>query len=282
VWRIAVALIACLLCIGRAGAENLSSSAFTAAFAAAAATAMPEAKVQVVGDLHLQTRGADGKSTDTDLHNAYKVYLDEPGRLDVIIRRYVGLLADTVHMAGVSPPVDRSQIVPMLKPNIWATTLQEQRKSAPATLPLTEPYNSELIIAYAEDRPSSIRYLMMRDDVGDRAQLRMLALANLHRLLPKIEMRAGADGIFLISAGGQYEASLLLADEIWSSGQIKVDGDIVAAVPAKDALFVTGSHNTAGLARLGKIAAELARAPYALTPVLFVYRDNKFVVFDGK
>jgi uncharacterized protein YtpQ (UPF0354 family) len=126
-----------------------------------------------------------------------------------------------------------------------------------------------------------LRYLMTTDDVGDRAQLRDLALGNLNRMLPKIEMRQGADHIFLIEAGGNYEASLLLADGIWSSGQIAVDGDIVAAVPDRSALLVTGSRNRDGVARLRKMAAELAIGPYALTPSLFVYRDGKFVKFDS-
>lgn len=97
-----------------------------------------------------------------------------------------------------------------------------------------------------------------------------------------MEMRGAADGLWLISAGGNYEASLLLADGIWSSGQIKVDGDIIAAVPGKDALIVTGSRNATGVARLRQIAIDLARGPYALTAALFVYRDGKFVEFDGK
>jgi uncharacterized protein YtpQ (UPF0354 family) len=146
---------------------------------------------------------------------------------------------------------------------------------------LTEPFSGELAIVYAEDRRQSLRYLTTRDDVGDRAKLRNLALGNLHRMLPKIEMRQGADHIFLIEAGGDYEASLLLADDIWSSGQIKVEGDIVVAVPGRSALFVTGSHNRSGIARLRAMAAELAALPYALTPALFVYRDGKFVKFEG-
>ena len=36
-----------------------------------------------------------------------------------------------------------------------------------------------------------------------------------------------------------------------------------------------------GVARLRKMAAELAIGPYALTPSLFVYRDGKFVKFDS-
>jgi uncharacterized protein YtpQ (UPF0354 family) len=52
----------------------------------------------------------------------------------------------------------------------------------------------------------------------------------------------------MITAGGDYEASLLLFDDIWSGGQIKVEGDIVVAVPAKNVLLITGSQNRKGLA----------------------------------
>ena len=156
-----------------------------------------------------------------------------------------------------------------------------ESKKAQAPEPLSEPFTGDLTIVYAEDRQNSMRFLTTRDDVGDRAKLHDLALVNLGRLLPKIEMRPGADGLWLISAGGDYEASLLLAGGIWSSGQIKVDGDIVVAVPAKDALIVTGSRNSAGVARLRKLAAELAAGPYGLTSTLQVYRNGKFVTFDA-
>jgi len=125
-----------------------------------------------------------------------------------------------------------------------------------------------------------LRILSSRDDVGDRARLRELALTNLSRLLPKIEIRPGADGVLLISAGGGFDASLLLAENLWSSDQIKVDGDIVAAVPAADALVVTGSRNAAGLARLRAAAAKFAAGPNGLTNALFVYRNGKFTRFE--
>jgi uncharacterized protein YtpQ (UPF0354 family) len=100
--------------------------------------------------------------------------------------------------------------------------------------------------------------------------------------LPKIEMRAGSDGVFLISAGGDFEASLLVVDSLWSSGQIKVEGDIVAAVPAKDALLVTGSDNKAGIARLHTLATDLAAGPYPLTQALFIYRRGKWMKFGDQ
>jgi uncharacterized protein YtpQ (UPF0354 family) len=269
---------------GAAGAETLDPRAFTDAAAAAATAAIRSAKVTVTGDLQLETRSANGKTTTTDLTNAYQLYVRDPQHLDALIHRAVGALADTVQTADAKLAPDRSRIVPIFKPRRWVEGLRralsaQQAAQVPETL--TEPFNAELAIVYVEDRPSSMRFLTTRDDVGDRTRLHDLALANLSRLLPKIEMRAGADGIFLISAGGNYEASLLLADNLWSSGEIKVDGDIVVAVPAKDALLVTGSHNPAGIVRLRALAADLATGPYALTPALFVYRGGKFVEFNS-
>lgn len=51
---------------------------------------------------------------------------------------------------------------------------------------------------------------------------------------------------------------------------------------APNALIVTGSHNRAGLARMRAMAAEMSAQPYALTSILFVYRDGKFEAFEEK
>jgi hypothetical protein len=274
-------------------AETLTPQAFTDVAAAAARAAMPSAQVTVAGNLHLETHSAGGDTITTDLHNAYEAYLQAPERRDEVIRAYVGVLVESVTFGDAKTALDRSRIVPVLKPQRWVDGALQAGKAAkgdaakpdakqdPKPEILTDPFNSELAIVYAEDRPQSLRYLMTSDDVGDRAQLRQLALGNLHRMLSQIEMREGADHVFLIEAGGNYEASLLLADGIWSGDQIKVDGDIVVAVPDRSALMVTGSRNREGIARLRKMAAERAVGPYALTPTLFVYRDGKFVKFDG-
>jgi len=69
------AFAAMVLLAGPARAEPLSPPAFTAAFAAAAVAAMPDAKVTVTGELSTDTRSAEGETTTSDLHNAYRVYL---------------------------------------------------------------------------------------------------------------------------------------------------------------------------------------------------------------
>ena len=286
-WRVFVVFSAFVLSVSApaGAAEIMSPRAFTDAFAATAHAAIPSAQVVVKGDLNVETRNAAGEATVSDLHNAYNRYSADPEHAREIIQGYVATLADTVQQSGTKAPLDRSRIVPVLKNQTWVDATRKFLRALPpgkASEPLTEPFNSKLTIVYVEDRAHSMRYLTTRDDVGDRAKLHDSALANLGHLLGKMEMRGAADGLWLISAGGNYEASLLLADGIWSSGQVKVDGDIVAAVPAKDALMVTGSRNAAGVARLRQVAAELAHGPYALTPALFVYRDGKFIEFDEK
>ena len=84
----------------------------------------------------------------------------------------------------------------------------------------------------------------------------------------------------MMTAGGDYEASLLLFDDIWRGGKIKMNGDIVVAVPAKDVLLITGSNNRKGIAAVRELAAKYkAESRYEITDTLFVYRNGRFVKF---
>ena len=127
-------------------------------------------------------------------------------------------------------------------------------------------------------------FLMAHEEIGvDRKELRKLAVSNLSHLLPKIEKHQVGDLFAMMSAGGDYEASLLLFDDIWRDDRMKVEGDIVVAVPAKDALLVTGSKNRKGLAVMRKMVAEISKdSRYLISDKLFVYRDGRFKKFGRK
>lgn len=278
-----LAFIASIVVADAAGAENLTRRAFTETVAAVARTAMPTAKVMVIGDLQLQIEfGRGGGSATLSLANAYDLYLNDPHHLKEVIRLYVEGVSPPARNAMTSP-IDRSRVIPVIKNREWFDHVQRLLKAEGKELQYSEgPFTSELIVVYAEDTSKAMRFLFSGDNVGDRSQLNELALNNLIRILPKIEMRAGADNAWLISAGGDYESSLLLLADIWSGGQIKVDGDIVVAVPAKDALLVTGSRNAPGITRLRKFAAEVASGASGLTKALFVYRGGKFATFENQ
>jgi uncharacterized protein YtpQ (UPF0354 family) len=276
-----VAFSALMLFVGGASADVLSKRAFTDAVAAAATASMPSAKVTVTGDLQVEIRPLNGGPHITaDLSNAYGLYLEAPGRLNNVIRTYVSTWSSALNANAYV--VDRSRIVPVIKSRKWFDDTEGALRIEGKHLQhAPDLIGGELMVVYAMDSTKTMRYLMTRDEVGDPAKLGDLAVENLKRLLPKIEMRGASEGLWLISVGGDYESSLLLFDELWASGQIKVDGKTVVAVPAKDALFVTGSHNHTGISRMREVAAELAAGPYGLTPDLFVYNDGKFVKFDG-
>jgi uncharacterized protein YtpQ (UPF0354 family) len=242
---------------------------------------MPSANVAVNGDLQFVVRFPNGTSATSDLAKAYVSYQREPQHLDDIVQAQVSALMEAGGDANGLPKLDRTRIVPVIQDRQRFDAMQRRgREQTPPLDLVAEPLNGELVVVYAENRLGALRILSSRDDVGDRARLREAALTNLSRILPKIEIRPGADGVLLVSAGGEFDASLLLADNLWTGGQIKVDGDIVVAVPAKDVLIVTGSHNAAGLARLRAAAAKFAFGPNGLTSALFAYRDGKFVRFE--
>jgi uncharacterized protein YtpQ (UPF0354 family) len=275
--RYLLTLIFCgvALCAGIC-AEMLTPRAFTDEFARAVGAAMASSTVSVTGDLELAIADPDGRQRTLILRNAYKEYSLDPGRLDEIVRAFVAAMS-----ARWSGKTDRSRIVPVIKDRQW---LEDQlsgfRARGIEQEHVAERLNNELVIVYVEDDPTRMRYIMTGEDIGiARAELRALAVENLRRILPKIEMR-GVGELSMLSAGGDYEPSLLLVDDIWSSGQIKVPGDIVVAVPARDVLLVTGSRSRLGLKGIRELAAKfMAQGPYGLTDTLFVYRNGRFTKF---
>jgi uncharacterized protein YtpQ (UPF0354 family) len=173
--------------------------------------------------------------------------------------------------------------VPLIKDRKWLAELQTAfRRQDAAQQPVFDDLNEALVVVYAEDSDNRTRYLSSGEDLGvARSELRALAVANLLRILPKVEMRQHDDAFSMLTSHADYGASMLLIDHIWSSGQIKVDGEIVVAAPAKDVLLVTGSRNAVGLDAVRRIAQELAKGRYGLIDTLFVYRGGRFVVFGG-
>ena len=199
------------------------------------------------------------------------------------VHRYVQAILES---QDTDKTPERSQIVPIIKDRAWLKEIERNSKASGVKGSadyLHQELNEELFVFYAEDRPQSVRFLTadaVRAANVSQEELRNLAVTNLKALLPRIEL-SEIPPMLMLTAGGDYEASLLLFDSIWSSGQIKVEGEIVVAIPARDVLIITGSKNKAGLKKLRETAKKVAsEANYTLTDKLFVYRDGKFVVFN--
>jgi uncharacterized protein YtpQ (UPF0354 family) len=262
-------------------AEMLTPPAFTQEFARALARTRPSANVSVAGDLKLTIKETDGLVRNIQLNNAYNEYKLDPQRFDDLVATFSAIFSQS---ASKEAGLDRTRIIPVIKDRQWLDELHNTLKAkGVAQQHLADRFNDELVIVYAQDDPNRMRYLTTQEDFGlSREELRSLAIANLKRVLPKIEMGRVGD-VALMSAGGNYEASLLLIDDIWSSGQIQVNGDIVVAIPTRDTLLVTGSRSRSGLKLVRELTAKFkAQGPYELTDTLFRYRDGRFTKFGSR
>lgn len=273
--------MACFLGAARAG-EPLDAAAYTEAMAAALAAEMPDRTVSVAGELELSVRRSEETQT-VRLHNLYGDYQRAPALFGEITGLYVAALTEQTRPPAMPGAPDPARIVPVVKDRQWiADNERGLRERGVDAGFVHDDLNEDLVVVYAEDGEGRLRCLTSDENLGiDRDELRPLAVGNLERLLPGIEMHAHEYGFAWFSAGGDYEASLILFDSIWSGGEIAIDGDIVIAVPAKDVLLVAGSRNEKGIAVLRELAAEYAQGSYRLTDTLFVYRAGRFERFGG-
>jgi uncharacterized protein YtpQ (UPF0354 family) len=279
-WLFAIVIGGFLLCAAQA--ETLAPQAFTETFVQRLKAAWPDIKVTIKGNLLVQAEGPNGRTLDISLANLYPIYRSDPNRLNETIRDYVAKVSPPRGSPTTSVALDRTRIIPLIKDRPWLDEVNSKvRAQAAKDAPLlaSEDFNKELVIVYALDDSKRMRFLQADELAGiERDELRTLALENLLRIMPKIQM--ATNGRFgMMIAGGDYEASLLLYDSIWTDGTVKVKGDIVVAIPTRGMLLVTGSQDRNGLQAMREIVAKNADGPYRLTTALFVYRKGRFVKF---
>jgi uncharacterized protein YtpQ (UPF0354 family) len=274
------------LCSGCSESRVLTPKQFTKEFADTLRKSSDGLSIETIEDFHLKVTRPSGKHFNSFLNNAYDIYKQDPKTKLEVIQKFVVAALETEELAE---GVDRRRIVPVIKDRAYLEASRKEmvRRSDMKNIEdrVYEDFNSELIIFYAEDSPKNIRYLTvdaLEEAKIARRELRALAAENLERLLPKIERRGG-DGVYMVTAGGDYEASLLVLESIWTDGEMRVRGDFVVAIPTRDLLLVTGSEHQEGIQKLRWIAQQAFEKefPFRLTPKLFVYRNGRFEDFEN-
>lgn len=111
--------------------------------------------------------------------------------------------------------------------------------------------------------------------------LKVASVFNLERILPEMKRYDAGEGVFMLVAGGDYEASLLLFDNLWVSGTFPVNGDYVIAVPTKDVLLITGLNDSLGIEKLRKnVAGADTTYSSVLSKALFIRRNGSWEIFE--
>ncbi len=143
---------------------------------------------------------------------------------------------------------------------------------------------SDLVVVYAQDQEKTIDYLSAEDLTKSgvlRNHLRAIAVENLIKNYPIEEHHY--HGMTMLTMGGNYEASLILAEMVLKRYRPKVKGSLAVAVPSADVILLTGSQDEDGLARIRQSIAELSEGnPVSLSPQIFLCgEDGKISVLKS-
>jgi len=187
---------------------------------------------------------ADGSTLNVSFYNTYRNVRTIPeGRVEQVEK-----LARAFGPTNTpDAPLARDTIVPLVKDVGYLESFGKTNGGANAAA--TEHIVADLWIVYAVDLPDSMRTLRKEHIAAaglQMSELRAIAVENLRRILPPV-MRHGDGPVFMLSAGSDYVASLLLFDDIWEELQDVMDGDVVAAVPTRDVVLFTSSTSKEGL-----------------------------------
>lgn len=212
------------------------------------------------------------------LNNAYADYKNDPVDLDSVIDTYTESLLD---LFKPQEKINQNRIVPLIKDNRYLIELKKI-SNVDTIVNITENYNNELVIVYAEDKEKTISQFTKKDFKELNLsfdELKKIAINNLYNILPQIE-KNGENGFYMITAGGSYESSLILLDDIWTKENFKVDGDFVIGIPARDILLITGSNDKDNLLKMINLVKEIDNTgSHIVSNKLFIRKNQKFELF---
>lgn len=257
--------------------------AFTRDYIAHLKKVKPDAQAKVVGELELEISfPGSSEPLRAFLDNAFRDYSQSPKDKATILARYVGALAESRDRAAT--PIDPARILPVVRDREFVEQASRvPRKGDKPVEVASEQLNEDLYVMYVADSEHSVRYLSEADLVEakvDRANLRKQSMENLRRLYPEVQMM-GANGIFMVRLDGTYESSLLLSENLWGRPELAVRGEIIAAVPTRDLLLITGTLEREGLEMVRKVVAEASSTgSYRVSSKLFIRRDGNFEAWE--
>ena len=261
----------------------LSEKAFTKIFLDSLTKKNPESKYTIKQDLQIDEERGEANFTHF-FDNAYTMYRNDPDSISAVINLYLRAASE---LREKEEPIQKNKIIPVIKDsgyiNEMAISLNKMNKTNPQASLVFEKYNEKLVVVYAEDNENGIAYFTderFRESGINKDSLRSIALRNLDNVLPEIQI-LGGNGYYMLTAGGNYETSLILLNYIWTKENLKVKGDIVIAIPTRDLLLVTGSKDPGSLKKMRAVAKEAWEAgPYQLIPDLFRWNGKKFEPFE--
>ncbi|HLW93703.1 MAG TPA: hypothetical protein VKS78_20705 [Roseiarcus sp.] len=244
---------------------------FTAHAAALFARAMPEAKIEIKGPLALSI-GMPGRGpTSASLDNVYSFCLRRPEACEESLVRHVVSMAASFEAPAA---VERSQLRAIVR-QAALVELADKSYARRGGATVSEKLIGDLWVMCAQDLPGAVGVL----NANDLAKLKLsreealtACKENVAASLPPLKpfkRDYPSPGVNLLT-GDPYEASLLIFPERWTEIAESLDGDLLVAAPANNALIYASGRDKDAVATLAKAAEFVAeRAQKPLSTAVF-------------
>ncbi len=264
---------------------NLSRTRFAELFAKALVKIRPGCSLVKCDGDEITLKTADGESEKVFVQNAWVICKDVAGHRKERMRSF--LADDFEHIKSVDPV--RANVVPVVRSEDLLTEYSKMAKQAdlddiaagkkPAHISLYHHSIAPgLICVLMEDSPYSMRSISLQD----MEKLKIKAsdingelLNNLFKRLPEQIEFQGID-VFSLLAGGDYESSLILSDEVMSSVKKMVKGNLIFSVPNRNTVLFTGDRTPRGIARLREYTEDsFASEPRPICSLLYTWNKGE-------
>jgi uncharacterized protein YtpQ (UPF0354 family) len=253
--------------------KKLTETEFAKKFADQLTESISGLKIISINELEVKTEFNELEEITHYLDNCYSEYLNDPKDIKDIMARY---LNSAKSLCIPKEPINLDRIVPVIKDHEFLRQLK-QLNAKHEDSHVYEKYNSELYLFYVEDKEHSINYITQDDFKAlgiSYENLKSKAIENLENMV-SIECH-GEDGYFMLVAGGNYEASLILLN-IWDKDNFDVKGEIIIGIPSRDLLIITGKDDTENLEKLQNIITEIHETgDHLVSKEMFEYINGKF------
>lgn len=249
-------------------AVPMTENEFTDFFMRQAANELQDFQFQIVRPLQLNSKNVNDHELTIFLSNAFFLYNSNPERLRLIVQNQINAIKtqnkviDSKIDKSIFAVVKSAEYIENIKTQLYQAGLSDNE-----TPLIYEKINDELYAFFVFDTDHGMRFIEKKvlAEIGiDQKAVRSIAIKNLamHFEAKGVEVRrlegAGHAKVYSVSLDENYESSILLLKKFWTKDIFDVAGDIVAFVPARNMVIVTGSEEDEGM----RIARYLANRGY--------------------
>jgi|SRR5450432_2573407 len=153
-------------------------------------------------------------------------------------------------------PIDLTMVYPRIKELTIINHEEESNREENIVIeenspevPLFKPYAEDIAVFYLVDTGAHFKMVQMKD-LSEEITLEKIhdaALTNLARVVKdQTEIKGDAENIMIVTNGGNFEATMLLADYIWDELKTLLNDEVCVAIPANDLMFVSAKNNEVG------------------------------------